>query len=93
MAAPYFLASGITLSSDAREAFTLLIRHLPGAARRPASSAAGFDESICGGRNTAPEMAVTTRRIISGSSTPGRPTFTSRICAPASSCSIAWETM
>ena len=42
---------GLLGHSDADVAFTLLTRHLPGAARRPASIAAGLEESICSGRS------------------------------------------
>ena len=46
---------------------------LSGAARRPASIAFGLEESICSGRLTAPLIAVTTRRMVSGSSISGSP--------------------
>ena len=50
------------------------------------SSAAGSELSSCRGRPVTLWRAQTARSSISGSSTPGRPTFTSRMCAPASSC-------
>ena len=88
-AAPYFFARGSTRLRLSSEAFTLLIRHLPGAARSPASSASGFEESICSGSMEMPDTAITTARIIAGSSMPGTPTLISSICAPASSCVTA----
>ena len=44
-------------------------------------------EVLCGFQKSI--STLDNRTIIAGSSTPGRPTLTSRICAPASACSTA----
>ena len=55
------------------------------------SSAAGSELSSCSGKPVTPCRAQTARSSMAGSSTPGRPTFTSSICAPASSCAAPSE--
>ena len=88
-AAPYFLHSGKTASNDARLPLTEFTAALPFTARSPAAMATGSEESICTGKSLTACTARTARAIISASSSPGRPTFTSRISAPASCWAMA----
>ena len=57
---------------------------LPLYTRRPRASASTLEESSCKGKLVTLCSALTTCSISTGSSTPGAPTFTSKICAPAS---------
>ena len=90
-AAPYFLQMGRRRSSTACSPFTELTIGLPLYTRSPASRTSARVESSCRGRSHTLCTAFTARIIISCSSISGRPTFTSRISAPAPACSTAWE--
>ena len=83
MAAPYFFASGSTRLRFLESPDTELINTLPSAAFRPASSAAGLEESSTSGTATAPLAQNTARCMADGSSMPGAPTLTSSSVAPA----------
>ena len=67
---------------------TELIIGLPLYRRMPRSIAVVSEVSICSGSAITLCRRVTTRSIITGSSISGRPTLTSRICAPLSSCAM-----
>ena len=56
------------------------------------SSTSGCEESSCSGAVSTLCSVCTASTIIAASSSPGRPTFTSKISAPASTCSIPWLT-
>ena len=88
-AAPYRLHRGRIRSSTSGLPFTELTMARPLTARRPASMAAGSEESICKGRSHTLCTAFTTRVIISASLMPGSPTLMSKSWAPASCCSTA----
>ena len=88
-AAPYFLASGSIFLRLLASPETELINTLPSAALRPASRAAGLDESSTSGALATPLTQNTARSIAGASLMPGAPTLTSRSVAPACSCSIA----
>ena len=83
-AAPYFFTMGRMASKISALPLTELTMARPQQARRPASMTSGLVESICRGRETTDWMALTTSVIITTSSMPGRPTFTSKMSAPAS---------
>ena len=84
--APYFFTMGRIRASTAGSPFTELTAALPLYTRSPASSASGLEESSWRGRETADCSFLTTLGSMETSSTPGKPTFTSRMSAPASSC-------
>ena len=88
-AAPYFLTRGSIASSDSGSPFTEFTTGLPLYTLRPASRTSGLVESSCKGVSQTPCIALTAVIIISFSSIPGRPTLTSRISAPAFTCSTA----
>ena len=92
-AAPYFFTTGSTRSSTWGSPLTEFTAALPLYARSAASRASGLEESSCNGRDTALWIFFTTRGSMAVSSTPGQPTFTSRISAPASSCAAATSRM
>ena len=92
-AAPYFLTIGNTFFSDSSSPFTEFTIALPLYTLKAASRTSGIVESNCNGRFVTPCNAFTVLIIISFSSIPGRPTFTSRISAPPCACSIACPKM
>ena len=87
--APYFFTAGRILSITAASPFTEFTIATPFTARRAARITAGSVESICKGRSITDCSSLITSTIISFSSIPGSPTFTSRISAPPSTSSMA----
>ena len=83
---PYFFTRGRMAARLSSLPFTELMRGLPLYRRRAASMASGLEVSSCRGRPVTAWMASTVWVSTVGSSRPGRPTFTSRMWAPASSC-------
>ena len=83
---PYFFARGKTASMTFCFPLTELIMALPLYRRRAASMAAVSVVSICRGRSRTACSSQTALHSSSVSLISGRPTFTSRIWAPASSC-------
>lgn len=81
---PYFLTRGNMASIEERLAVTEFTRGLPLYIRIAAAMVSGSDVSICSGKGEMDCNSVTTSHITERSSISGRPTFTSRICAPAS---------
>ena len=92
-AAPYFFTMGRMRARDSGSPLTEFTAALPLYTRRPASNASGLEESNCRGRDTTLWSFFTTRGSMDASSTPGKPTFTSRMSAPASSCWTATSRM
>ena len=81
---PYFFTSGNTAFMLSSSPFTELISAFPLYILIARSSTAGLDESSWSGVSVTACSADTAFFIVSASSISGRPTFTSRICAPAS---------
>ena len=88
-AAPYFLTSGSTRSSDSSSPVTELTSALPLYTERPRSRAGMIDESIDNGTSVTLCTSSTARASNAGSSASGMPALTSSICAPASTCAMA----
>ena len=82
-AAPYFLTKGNTVFNDFSSPLTELTIGLPLYTLSAASNTSGMVESICKGVSAILWIDLIALIIISFSSTPGRPTFTSKISAPA----------
>ena len=80
-------------SSTSSSPFTELMMAFPQYTRRALSSTSGRVESSWRGASVTPWRALTTFTIMAASSISGRPTFTSRISAPAWVCSRAWPSM
>ena len=89
IAAPYFFAMGRIAPSFFSLASTELTIAFPLAYLRPASMAAGSEESIISGRSTTPWTACTTSFMTAASSMPGTPTLMSSTSAPASAWAMA----
>ncbi len=86
---PYFFTRGRMVSRLSSFPLTEFTGGLPLYRRRAASMAAGLEVSSCRGSPVTSWMASTVWVSTAGSSRPGRPTLTSKMWAPASSC---WKT-
>ena len=83
---PYFFTRGRMAFRLSSLPLTELMRGLPLYRRRARSMASGLEVSSWRGKPVTSWMASMVAVSTAGSSRPGRPTFTSRMWAPASSC-------